>query len=159
MTINVLFVCFGNICRSPSAQAIFQKFVDEEKLTQRFTIDSCGTAAINAGKPADPRAVDAAARRGYNLKPYVARQINEEDYQFFHYIICMDRKNLSSVRPWAPDNYTGEIELLMNYCDNGGNTQVPDPYYQSADQFEEVLLSLERGALGLLDAIKKTHQL
>ena len=73
--------------------------------------------------------------------------------------VCMDRKNLSSVKPWAPADYQGEIDLLMNYCDNGGNTQVPDPYYQSAEQFEEVLMSLERGTRGLLDTIKKRHGL
>ena len=90
MTVNVLFVCFGNICRSPSAQAIFQQLVDTENLSERFLVDSCGTAAINVGKSPDPRAISAGAKRGYDLSQYIARQIDDEDYDRFNFIIFID---------------------------------------------------------------------
>lgn len=157
MTIGVLFVCLGNICRSPSAQGIFQKMVDEADLTSQLRIDSCGTAPFNVGKPADPRAVAACERAGYDIGALIARQIHDDDFDKFHYIVPMDHKNLSTIRGWTPASFTGELQLFMNYCDHGGMTQIPDPYYDDASKFDAVIKTLEKASRGLLAHIRTTH--
>ncbi len=159
MTIGVLFVCLGNICRSPSAQGIFQKMVDEAGLTARFAIDSCGTAPFNVGKSADPRAVAACARAGYDISTLIARQVHDDDFRKFQYIVPMDHKNLATLRGWTPAGFNGELALFMTYCDNGGLTQIPDPYYEDASKFDAVIRTLEKASRGLLGHIRKTHGL
>ena len=104
-------------------------------LTDRVHVDSCGTAAFNVGRCPDPRAVDAAARAGYDISGQVARQINDSDYQRFNYIIAMDRSNLSSISAWAPENFSGEIELFMHYITGAANRQIADPYYEGDGSF------------------------
>lgn len=157
MTINVLFVCFGNICRSPTAQGILHQKIAQQGLDRQITSDSCGTSAINAGKPADPRAIAAATAAGYDISASISRQISDADYEKYDYIIAMDRKNLMTVETWAPENYAGKIDLLMNFCENHGITQVPDPYYDDAEKFAAVLATLEQAIDGLLEHIKSTH--
>ena len=157
MTIGVLFVCLGNICRSPSAQGIFQKMADDAGLTQCLQIESCGTAPFNIGKPADPRAVAACQRAGYDIAHLIARQIHDDDFERFHYIVPMDHKNLSTIRGWTPPGFKGELNLFMHYCDHGGMTQIPDPYYEDASKFDAVIKTLEKASAGLLAHIRKTH--
>jgi len=157
MSIGVLFVCLGNICRSPSAQGIFQKQVDDAGLTTAIHIDSCGTAPFNIGKPADPRAVAACQRAGYDIGALIARQVQDKDYLNFHYILPMDHKNLSTLKGWMPKQFSGELQLLMNYCDHGGMTQIPDPYYEDASEFDAVIRTLEKASSGLLAHIRKKH--
>lgn len=159
MTINVLFVCLGNICRSPAAEGIFGELVAQAQLDQMIQVDSCGTAAFNIGKPPDPRSTAAASRAGYDISQQIARQICDDDYRVNHYLIAMDRINLTNVTAWAPGDFTGEIQLFMHYGPNSGNTQVPDPYYDDAAQFDSVIKTLEIAAGGLLDHIRTTHQL
>jgi len=157
MSTGVLFVCLGNICRSPSAQGIFQKLVDDAGLSTKIHIDSCGTAPFNVGKPADPRAVAACQRSGYDISGLIARQVHDDDFLRFDYIIPMDHKNLSTLKGWAPKEFAGELRLLMNYCDHGGMTQIPDPYYEDADKFDAVIRTLEKASRGLLTHIRTTH--
>ncbi len=159
MTVNVLFVCLGNICRSPAAQGILEKLVAESGLSAKIRVDSCGTAAFNVGKNPDPRSVEASARHGYDISQQIARQIDDEDYQSHDYVIAMDRINLTNVRAWAPSDYQGEIELLLHYSKRGGNGQVPDPYYADAKKFDAVIETLEKAARGLLDYIIAKHKL
>ena len=159
MSINVLFVCLGNICRSPAAEGILTRLIEEAELSDNIRVDSCGTAAFNIGKSPDPRSIAAAARAGYDISHQIARQINDDDYLHNHYIIAMDRINLTNVQAWAPNNYQGEIALFMSYSQNGGNTQVPDPYYDNDRQFDTVIKTLEIAAKGLLAHILKTHDL
>jgi len=159
VTIRVLFVCLGNICRSPTAQGIFQKLVDEQALSEHFFIDSCGTASFNVGKAPDSRAVEACLRHGYDIRGQVARQIHEDDYQRFDYILSMDHQNLRSVQAWAPADYGGEIDLFLRYGRNGGDAQVPDPFYAPAETFDAVVASLERAARGLLSHLRTKHRL
>lgn len=159
MTVKVLFVCLGNICRSPSAQGILQKMVDDNGLSEQFVIDSCGTAPFNVGKSPDKRAIEAASRHGYNIEDQIARQIHNDDYQQFQYIIAMDHKNLSSVQTWAPDSYDGEITLFMKYGSNRGLTQVADPYYEDSGKFDAVIATLEKAAHGFLKYVVKKHRL
>jgi len=157
MAIGVLFVCLGNICRSPSAQGIFQKMADDAGLTDQLLIDSCGTAPFNVGKPADSRAVAACQRAGYDITKLIARQIDDDDFVRFHYIVPMDHKNLSTIRGWAPPTFKGELSLFMHYCDHAGMTQIPDPYYDDASIFDDVIRTLEKASTGLLAHIRKTH--
>lgn len=159
MPVRVLFVCLGNICRSPAAQGIFEKRIREAGLQEQIHVDSCGTAAFNVGKAPDPRSQAAALRAGYDISAQVARQIDDADYRHFDYIIAMDRINLTSVKAWAPADFSGEIALFMQYCQHGGNAQIPDPYYSEADAFDGVIASLEKAAVGLLAHIKDKHRL
>jgi protein-tyrosine phosphatase len=159
MSINVLFVCLGNICRSPAAQGVFSNFVEQAQLSDKIKVDSCGTAAFNIGKSPDPRSTAAAARAGYDISEQIARQINDDDYDINHYLIAMDRINLTNVKAWAPKDFQGDIELFMAYSQKSGNTQIPDPFYDDERQFDMVIQLLEISAVGLLEHIRKQHQL
>lgn len=155
--IGVLFVCLGNICRSPSAQGIMERCARDRGWADALDIDSCGTAAFNIGKSPDPRAIEAAARKGYDIGQQRARQIESADYDSYHYVIAMDRINLTNVQAWAPPDFGGEIALLMSYGKHRGVTQVPDPYYDDAGKFDQVIETLEKATTALLDHIGATH--
>ena len=156
--IGVLFVCLGNICRSPSAQGIFQHQVDEAGLSEYFVIDSCGTAPFNVGKKPDNRAIVATRHFGYNIESQIARQIHRDDYQVFDYIIPMDRKNMMSITAWKPDDFAGEINLFMHYHPNNlGESQIPDPYHDGPEKFFPIIEVLEQASAGLLAHIRKKH--
>jgi len=155
--IGVLFVCLGNICRSPSAQAVFEDRIARAGLAHRFHADSCGTAAFNAGKPPDPRAVAAAERRGYRIAHQRARQIHDADFLRFGYIVAMDQANLRTVQGWAPEHFPGEIRLLMHFARGASAGEVADPYYGSAQSFEAALDAIESGVAGLLDYLRARH--
>jgi len=159
MPIHVLFVCLGNVCRSPAAGGILQKVVDEAGLSEHFVIDSCGTASFNLGKPADPRVVEACGKRGYDLTRHIARQIDDSDYKRFDYILAMDHQNLRSVEAWAPEEYAGTIDLFMRYCQHDGNAEIPDPYYADPDVFDFVVAKLERSASGFLAHLRAKEPL
>ena len=154
MTVSVLFVCLGNICRSPAAQGILEKMVTDAGLQDQIHVDSCGTAAFNVGKNPDPRSVKASAEAGYDISQQVARQIDDDDYEKYDIIIAMDRANLTNVQAWAPKDFKGEINLFMHYAKHGGNAQIPDPYYADASKFGEVIKTLEKASEALLSYIK-----
>ena len=160
MSINVLFVCLGNICRSPSAQGILEAQISKLNLGDAITVDSCGTAPFNVGKSPDTRALNACSAAGYDISAQIARQIDDEDYLKFDYIIPMDRKNMMSVTAWQPKDYAGEINLMMNYHPNNrGNTQIPDPYHDSPEAFKPIITCLEEACMGLLEHIQDKHGL
>lgn len=156
--VGVLFVCLGNICRSPSAQGIFEYHVEKAGLRDKFLIDSCGTAPFNVGKRPDPRALEATKRYGYDISQQIARQIADDDYEKFNYIVPMDRKNLMSLTAWKPQHFRGEIELFMQYHPNNmGNTQIPDPYHDSIEYFYPIIETIEQASIGLLQHIRQKH--
>lgn len=157
-TVGIMFVCLGNICRSPSAEGICRHKLQQRGWQHWLSVDSTGTAAFNVGKPPDPRAVAAAARAGYDISGQIARQIAPADYASNHYIIAMDRVNLSSVQAWAPAGYEGDIELLLHYARRAGNSQVADPYYAGAEAFDQVITTLEGAIEDLLDVIGERFQ-
>ncbi|CAH0990269.1 Putative low molecular weight protein-tyrosine-phosphatase [Sinobacterium norvegicum] len=160
MTIGVMFVCFGNICRSPSAEGVFRAMVEQAGLGDKISVDSTGTAAINIGKSPDPRAILACDKVGIDISSLVARQIDDDDYHNNHYIIAMDRQNLMNVTAWKTPHYQGQIRLLMEYHpNNGGNHQLPDPYNSDQDQFYRVIDSIDAACKTLLQEIKAEHQL
>ncbi|WP_320836626.1 low molecular weight protein-tyrosine-phosphatase [Zhongshania sp.] len=157
MPIHVVFVCLGNICRSPAAQGVFEKYVLDAGLADKVSVDSCGTAAFNLGKSPDPRSIAAAGRAGYDITQQIARQIDDHDYQHASYVVAMDRMNLTNVLAWAPADYDGEIKLLMDYCGHNGNSQIPDPYYDDEHSFDRVIQQIEIAAKGLLETIRQAH--
>ncbi|MFK7730411.1 MAG: low molecular weight protein-tyrosine-phosphatase [Pseudomonadales bacterium] len=157
--VGVLFVCLGNICRSPMAQGVFQQQVDAAGLNHKILVDSCGTAAFNVGKHPDPRAVDAAIENGLEISQQIARQIDDSDYQRFDFIVAMDRNNLSNVIAWAPPNYKGEMKLLLDYTPKHKQGQVADPYYSEDGTFLAVLAEIESATACLLEHIRQIRKL
>jgi protein-tyrosine phosphatase len=152
-TVSVLFVCTGNICRSPTAEAIFRKLVADAGLSETILADSAGTHAYHVGEAPDPRAQDAAARRGYDLSVLRARRIDRTDFQRFDLIVAMDRSHLSMLSRMAEPAAAQKLKLMMSYAKRFRQQDVPDPYYGAPREFEEVLDLLEDAALGLFERL------
>ena len=148
-TIKVLFVCLGNICRSPTAHGIFEKLVREAGLQERILIDSAGTGDWHIGRPPDPRASAAALGRGHDLSHLRARQVRPEDFRDFDYLLAMDEQNLWDLKALALPDFDGHLGLFMDFG-HSGLKEVPDPYYGGEDNFEQVLDLVEDAAAGLL---------
>ena len=153
--IRVLFVCLGNICRSPTAEAVFRHHVRAAGLEQRVHIDSAGTSDYHEGYAPDERARAAAARRGYDLSGLRARQVSRRDFEEFHYLLAMDRANLADLRRLAPREHLGKARLFLEFSNGYRGHEVADPYYGGAQGFERVLDMLEDGARGLLGEVQK----
>jgi len=147
---SVLFVCLGNICRSPTADAVFREQVARAGLAGRVHIDSCGTAGYHVGEPPDARATAAAARRGYDLTPLRARQFDPADFGRFDYILAMDESNLAHLEARRPAAYRGRLDLFLALAPGLGRREVPDPYYGGERGFEEVLDLVEAAGEALL---------
>lgn len=143
----------GNICRSPTAESVFRKYVQNARLDSRITIDSAGTGDWHVGKAPDQRACQAAARRGYELSAVRARQVVVDDFQRFDLILAMDHDNLERLRTLRPSDFDGELDLFLRRY-NLGEDVVPDPYFGGKDGFEQVLDLVERGAAALLNDIR-----
>lgn len=155
MTIRVLFVCMGNICRSPIAAAVLRA-QGESHAEIVLDIDSAGTHAFHVGQSADKRAARAAARRGYDLSSHQARQVVSEDLERFDYVVAMDLLNLerlSELRSECGGPCRANIGLLMDFAVGSRYREVPDPYYGGSKGFEQVLDLVELGVAGLLDDI------
>ncbi|MBJ7328717.1 MAG: low molecular weight phosphotyrosine protein phosphatase [Solirubrobacteraceae bacterium] len=149
---RILFVCLGNICRSPTAEGVMRHLVAEEGLADQFELDSAGTGAWHVGNPPDARATEAARRRGIVLTG-AARQVSPVDFYDFDLILAMDRANLRDLRAIRPDDATAELKLLREYDEDsvgGGDLDVPDPYYGGEDGFEDVLDIVDAGCRGML---------
>jgi protein-tyrosine phosphatase len=159
MAVSVLYICLGNICRSPIAQGSLELLLRESRLTDQVHVDSAGTAAFNVGKSPDPRAIAASQRHSLDISSQVARQIDNEDYARFQYVIAMDRVNLSNVRAWAPADYDGEIELLLHYSPNVVQQQISDPYYEDESRFDAVFEQIKRANQHFLNYLTNKHQL
>ncbi len=151
---SVLFVCLGNICRSPTAHGIFAGQVEAAGLEGSITVDSCGTGAWHVGEPPDARATAAARKRGYDLTPLRARQFEARDFQQFEYILAMDRSNLSHLEALQPDGFSGHLGLFLDFHPAAPSREVPDPYYGGDRGFEEVLDLVEAASRGLLEALR-----
>ena len=148
---RLLFVCLGNICRSPAAEGLFLHLLEREGLQDRYSVDSAGTGAWHVGKPADSRMRAAAARRGVVL-PTRARQIDPRDLLLFDHILTMDGDNLATVQALArKSETTARIRPITDHCRRFDLREVPDPYYGGSQGFEQVLDLLEDACEGLLE--------
>ncbi len=154
---RVLFVCLGNICRSPTAHGVFQALVDNCCLESCIGVDSCGTGNWHVGEPADQRAIAEAARRGYDLSPLRARQVCADDFAQFDYILAMDHMNLQELKSMCPADYRGHLGLFLTFASGVDLEEVPDPYYGGADGFSHVLDLVEAAGEGLLQEIRRAH--
>jgi protein-tyrosine phosphatase len=143
----------GNICRSPTAEAVFRRALDDARLARRIRVDSAGTHDYHAGKPPDARAQAAARTRGYDLSTLRARAIAPEDFSRFDYILGMDRSNLAHLRQMQPADYGGYLGLLLDFAPWAQEREVPDPYYGGPAGFERVLDLIEEGARALVGEI------
>jgi len=154
--IAVLFVCMGNICRSPTAEGVFRHFVEEGGLSADIEIDSAGTHAYHTGEPADRRASAAAERRGYSLAEIRARRVVTKDFEQFDYIIAMDKDNADRLVEQADAEYHNKICLFLEFA-SAQEEEVPDPYYGGAAGFERVLDLVEDASRGLLETLQKSR--
>lgn len=150
---QVLFVCLGNICRSPTAEGVFRQRLAARGLQDRIGVDSCGTAGWHVGKSPDPRSTDAARVRGYDISTLRARQLQWEDYYSFDYLLAMDESNLDVLRREAPVDYAGHIGLFLEFAADSPVLEVPDPYYGSGDGFVRVLELVEAASEGLIEEL------
>lgn len=149
---RVLFVCLGNICRSPTAQGVFEAMLTERGLQAQFAVDSAGTGGYHAGEAPDRRAQAAARRRGYDLSAQRARAVRSADFQEFDLILAVDRSNLENLLRVAPANCAAQIRLFMSYAPSWP-AEVPDPYFGGDQGFERVLDMLEAASAALLDEV------
>ncbi|MDO3382707.1 low molecular weight protein-tyrosine-phosphatase [Gilvimarinus algae] len=157
MTVKVLFVCLGNICRSPTAEGLFKARIAEAGLEAMIHTDSAGTGGWHVGNPPDPRAIKAAADRGIDIRGLRARQVSEEDFARFDYVLAMDEANLSDLQALRPRTAQCQLKLYLDYAEDTDETEVPDPYYGGDEGFLRVLDLIEQAADGLLADIRKRH--
>ncbi len=153
--ISVLFVCMGNICRSPMAEGVFRQRVAEAGLAERVHIDSAGTHAYHVGEPPDPRARETALRRGIELDALRARRVTREDLALFDFVLAMDKGNLAILQDIADPEHHERIRLFMEFAPEMKVREVPDPYYGGQGGFDQVFDLVEAAADGLLEAIRQ----
>lgn len=154
--IRILMVCLGNICRSPTAHAVLQKLIENEGLSHCIKVDSAGTGDYHLGAPPDRRSILAASRRGYDLTPLRARQICQQDFAAFDYVLAMDRSNLKDLRAICPRAHLQKLRLLLVFA-NTSHEAVPDPYYSGDNGFELVLDLVEQACSGLVRYLQVEH--
>ena len=161
---RILFVCMGNICRSPTAEGVFRERLARLSADRtadlagdlQIEVDSAGTHDYHVGEPPDARSVAAALRRGIDLSTLRARMVDVRDFEHFDLILAMDEQNLQELQRRAPSHTQGRLRLMMDYAPDAGRRFVPDPYYGGSPGFEEVLDLLEQAADGLLYGDRKS---
>ncbi|MFZ2303156.1 MAG: low molecular weight protein-tyrosine-phosphatase [Gallionella sp.] len=155
--VAVIFICMGNICRSPTAEMVFRHYVENAGLAAQILIDSAGTHDYHIGSPPDFRAQQAALQRGYDMSGLRGRQVQESDFYRFDYVLAMDRANLGILQRIAPPASKAKVQLFLEHARHHAEREVPDPYYGGADGFERVLDMVEDAAEGLLQHICRKH--
>jgi len=153
--VKILFVCMGNICRSPTAEGVFLQKMTQAGLSEQIHIDSAGTHAYHIGEPPDSRTQQAALQRGFDLSTLRARQVRHTDFEEFDYILAMDQRNYQLLRQQCPANLHHKLALLLDFAPQLGTREVPDPYYGGKQEFEKVLDLVETASEGLLTAIQQ----
>jgi protein-tyrosine phosphatase len=153
--IKILFVCMGNICRSPMAEGVFKHFVAQAGLQDLIASDSAGTHDYHVGDPPDPRALRASERRGYDLSALRGRRVSRDDFGEFDYLLAMDETNLRVLERLCPSQHAHKLKLLMEFSARQALREVPDPYYGGEPGFEHVLDLVEQAAQGLLDHLRR----
>lgn len=157
--IKILFICLGNICRSPAAEGAFKKLITEKKLTDYFVVDSAGTSGYHDGELADPRTREVARKRGIKLD-HISRKLRLADFQDFNYLIAMDQNNKVEIQKLAKtDDDRSKIYLFREFSDTSKGLSVPDPYYGDIAQFENVQDIVETSSKDLLEYLIAKHQI
>jgi len=152
--VSVLFVCLGNICRSPLGEGVLAHRLEQEGLSDRVRVDSAGTGAWHQGEPPDPRSTDVAMRHGITLRGQ-ARLVRPEDFQEFDYIFAMDRSNLRDLRQLQPDGYENVLTLFRDFDpQQDGDLDVPDPYYGGPDGFDLMFEMIDRSCAAFVDHLR-----
>jgi protein-tyrosine phosphatase len=151
---HVLFVCMGNICRSPTAEGVFKAVVAGQGLADRIDSDSAGTHGYHIGSPPDRRAITAAKARGYDLTPLRARRVEAADFAAFDLVLAMDLENRAALQRLCPAIHKDRLKLFLDFAPHLEEREVPDPYYGGHDGFEHVLDLAEAGSEGLIAAIR-----
>lgn len=154
--VSVLFVCMGNICRSPTAHGVFQAMVDEQGLNNRILVDSAGTHSYHIGSPPDIRSQDVAQSCGVDLGGLRARQFESNDFLDFDFLLAMDLSNLSNMSLIRPDNPRARLDLMLDYAENFKQQEVPDPYFGN-DGFSLVFDMINDASAGLLRHIRQHY--
>jgi protein-tyrosine phosphatase len=156
--IRVLFICMGNICRSPTAEGAFTRLIRAEGLEERIWVDSAGTHAYHMGDAPDPRAIRAADRRGIALEHLRARKVAAADFDTFDYLLAMDEDNVAHLTDICPEErFLPRVRLFMDFAEDAPESNVPDPYYGGLQGFERVLDLVDDAARGLLAHIRAQH--
>lgn len=153
---KVLFVCMGNICRSPTAEGVFRHKVEQANLHDHISIDSAGTHAYHVGNPPDNRAQETARKRNIDLSKQRARRVSSDDFVNFDYVIAMDESNKEDLLAICPEGYEHRVHLFLDFA-NCSETEVPDPYYGQGRGFEIVFNLVENASEGLLKHIRDGH--
>jgi protein-tyrosine phosphatase len=157
MTITVLFVCMGNICRSPTAHGVFETLVARAGLQYAIAVESAGTGNWHVGEAPDIRARQAARQHGYDIDHLRARQVHASDFSRCDYVLAMDRDNLLQLEALKPSQFCGELRLFLDHASGIEDREVPDPYYGGDGGFDRVLAMVENAAAGLLRDIRQQH--
>jgi len=155
--VKVLFVCMGNICRSPTAEGVFRALVDKEGLSDKISVDSAGTDGWHVGEPADPRSQEAAKRRGVDLSSIRSRKVARSDFAVFDYVLAMDANNYRKLEAICPFEAEDKLTMFLDFATDAETTDVPDPYYGGPNGFDQVLDLIEDGSKGLLADIRANH--
>lgn len=155
--IRVLFVCLGNICRSPMAEGLFTHLVESAELTDQIEVASCGVGDYHVGEPPDPRATREAQRRDIDITSLRGRVIRNDDFYRFDYILCMDHDNLSALRQAAPADARAHVGLLLDFSRGEEGQEIGDPYFGDTDNFEHVADQIRDACVGLLTHLQRTE--
>lgn len=155
--VSVLFVCLGNICRSPTAHAVFRQMVVDHGLAEVIEIDSAGTAAYHVGKHPDTRSMEVARNKGIEMLDLRARQVDMGDFYQYDYILAMDEQNYHNLIEMSLPEHREKIQMFLDYTQDYAETEVPDPYYGGAQGFEHVFNMVDSASLGLLKHIRENH--
>lgn len=153
--VKVLFVCMGNICRSPTAEGVFREYVHRAGLIEEIQIDSAGTHSYHVGSQPDKRAQRAAMKRGVDLSTQRARSVAEQDFEVFDYILAMDGANYEDLVAFCPKDHQHKIHLYLTFAKNSDERDVPDPYYGGSKGFEYVLDLVEEAAEGFIEHLRQ----
>lgn len=152
---HILFVCMGNICRSPTAEGVTRKIIINKGMHKIIKVDSAGTHGYHIGEPPDPRTREAALRRGIDLSSLRARKVVPQDFEHFDLLLAMDRDNLELLKRGARPEHHAKLGLFMSYASRFDTDEVPDPYYGGEQGFELVLDMAEDAARGLIEALQR----